>query len=249
MKNKLFLMLFFGVMACTFASCDTEDPISYENDPAIYFNNKQNRNLDTKPTLDSVGISFTDIKGTEYIYNVYVLVQGEASDTDRTFIMRQRSASPQDPDYVKAEPGRDYTMDQNALVIPAGEVEAVVPITLTMNDFLLEQKVELWLEFADNDNFRTGMKDWQSFKIKFSALPEKPGNWDSLWGLRYFGMTWGPVKHMFIINELGPIAWDEPIGIGTGMYYQTRMRAVLQTYNEENPNNKLAEKDETLVSF
>jgi len=94
------------------------------------------------------------------------------------------------------------------------------------------------------------MKTHLHYRIKFSGLPEKPVNWDSEWGPRCFGLTWGPVKHQFILDVCGPVTWNPfPKDYALITYYQTLVKDALTEYNQAHQGAPLCEDDGTPVTF
>ena len=246
--RKSYLIALFAFLAAIFIGCEKENPTSYKNDPAIYFNKVV---YQTKNQVDSVSISFLDIPvdQNEFTINVQMLTQGMVDwNNDRKYIVRQKAETPKDPEYEVAQSGTDFAPLEGYYVIPAGKVSGVVPITIFRSENALNNKLELQLEVVANDEFRLGMPKKLVYKVKFSGQPAKPGNWDSTWYI-FFGKSWGPVKHMFILEKLGPIDWADIPNLATGTYWGSFMKLELQKYNAANPKNPLQEADKTLVSF
>lgn len=258
MKNKKLIPLLLVSIYIFTTSCNKEHPLTYENDPAIYFDNYIGLNSNIPISIDSIAVSFMDIPEDEYTITVRVITQGMLNyDKDRYFNVRQKAAAPEDKNYDKAVSGVDFVALDDAsvssqLFIPAGERYGYIPITILKSDNVTSGKVELTLELTESDEFRLGMKNKLTFKVKYSAKPEKPINWDRYWKSA-FSASWGPEKHKFIIKTLGAIDWtDETYPLGLMNYWKGVMYNALNTYNTANPDNKLKEAEVdggALVSF
>lgn len=249
MRKKYFISLLLSI-AVVLAACDKERPTLYENDPAIYFDNILPGNRTIPIYIDSVTVSFFDIVGDEYTTNVKVLTQGMLDfENDRYFTVRQKSAAPDEKRFEAAIPGVDYVaLDDpsvsSELYIPAGERFGNIPITLKRSEHVIAKQVELTLELVANDEFRLGMQDKLFFKVKYSAQPEQPSNWTAYWK-GVFG-DWGPEKHKFIIQTLGPMEWNyvSTPAIVVSNYWKGVMRTALQEYNLAHPDDNLREPEE-----
>lgn len=253
MKNIINVLALILTSWALFSGCEEQHPTLYRNDPAVYFSDVYYQG---KYVSDSITISFMDMPSeSEYLVEVMVRVQGELDpDNDRHFAVRQCVGAPADRSCREAQPGVDYRALDNPevvreLVIPAGSNFGLVPVTIFRSENVASHKVELHLELMPNDQFRLGMDNKLSYKIKFSAQPEKPATWDTFWQW-VFGKSWGPVKHMFILEKLGPIRWDNTtVDSATQNYWEATMKIALEAYNLQNPLNPLSEADGTLVTF
>jgi hypothetical protein len=244
MKTNSKLFSAYAVcMTLICGSCTEETPLQYQNDPAVYFGG------------DSLSVSFTEVEGDEYIFQVPVITQGDTSGIARQVILAQDFTQALPDGYDRAESGVHFQpleQPDAPYVIPAGKATVKLPVKVFRTPDMLEGKsYVLDLQLLANDNFRQGMKNKLHFRIKFSGLPEKPSNWDSFWGLNLFGMSWGPVKHNFITVHCGKIDWSigSSIDIALGFYYQSKVKKALADYNSEHPDAPLCEKNGTRVSF
>lgn len=255
MKNKLTgFSIGLLLVVCIFTGCEEETPLAYQNDPAIYFNTPI---PGSSIITDSVTISFMDFGGDSYTFWVQVITQGMISDADRTFSVRQIDKTETAPGYDLAKQGVNYLPFSDPevtsnLFIPAGKATALFPVKLYRTNDMLEdgKKFVLDLELTPDDNFRLGMKNRLGFRIKFSGMPEKPSNWNTRWGPRCFGRSWGPVKHLFILDTCGTITWAEfPEDIQLVNYYNSLTVNALNAYNASIAPDYLKEKDGTPVTF
>lgn len=247
MKNIVYTIAIMAAFCSAFTGCKKEEPIAYQNDPAVYFDYVLYQN---SSKYDSVTISFLDMpQESEYTVSVRVLIQGMIDmENDRTFVVRQIKKAPQDQNYIMAVSGEDFDpLNETQMVVSAGSHYGILPVVIKKTDHLGEEQVELQLELVDSDHFRIGMPHRRIFKIKYSNLPEQPGNWGS-WQ-RVFGRSWGPVKHLFILSVVGSINWAKVADVGTQQYWRNMVLNALQKYNNEHQGNELREKDGTLVDF
>jgi hypothetical protein len=253
MKTKEILVLIFGSLftGILITGCEPENPLEYQNDPAVYFNGA----LDKTNTRmqDSTSMSFAEESGSEYIFWVEVLTQGMVSEVDRPITLKQVESDNLPQGYERAIPGVHYLpltdpAIEEYLKIPAGKVRNRIPVTLfRTDDLLLGKKFVIDLELEPTGDFRLGMKNKLHFRIKFSGMPEKPRNWATWDSWCKFGV-WGPVKHNFILS-ICPIVWTELPDVSLGYYYESTLKNALIKYNSEHPDDPLRELDGTLVSF
>ncbi|MDR2805205.1 MAG: DUF4843 domain-containing protein [Dysgonamonadaceae bacterium] len=252
-NNGILFMLFISLCAGMTTGCEPENPLAYQNDPAIYFNGAMVEGKSIR-TQDSIAMSFAETGVDEYIFWVYVLTQGMVSDIDRPIIVKQVDKSNTAPGYDLALPGVHYVPFSDPRVaeylnIPAGKVTVCFPvILLRTGDLLQNKKFVIDLELEPTEEFRLGMKDRLTFRIKYSGMPEKPRNWDRWNSYSGFGI-WGPVKHTFILSVCGSISWDEAPSVSLGYYYRFLVRSKLAEYNAEHPGAPLCEPDGTPVTF
>jgi hypothetical protein len=247
----IFVSLFTGIII---TGCEPENPLEYQDDPAVYFNGALADKPNATRMQDSTSMSFAEESGSDYIFWVEVLTQGMVSEEDRPIVVKQvTSANSLPPEYENAIPGVHYVpltdpAIQDYFKIPAGKVRNRIPVTLLRNDdLLLGKKFIIDLELEPTGDFRLGMSNKLHFRIKFSGMPEKPRNWNTWDSYCKFGV-WGPVKHSFILSVC-PIVWTELPDIALAFYYQSTVKNALVKYNSEHPDNPLRELDGTLVSF
>lgn len=256
MKKILFRFFVPALCAACLTACTEEEPTSYSNDPAIYFNGTQVGERTESRMQDSITFSFADVGGPTYTVWLDLITQGMPSDEARTFEIRQVRETPKDRDYNTAVEGEDFVAMTDASIrehmrVEPGSASARIPVILNYSKKLAEEKVELLLEITTNDNFRPGMPNRRTFKIKFSGLPQQPSNW-GLWA-DYFGWSWGPEKHLFIVSTCGPIKWEDALEeymwSAMGPYYGNQCKAALEEYNLAHPDNPLREANGDRVSF
>ena len=142
MKQPYITKLLLGAAALTaFAACEDTDYQLYDTgqkDSAYIEYIDENDQEST-----SVNYSFGFDSRTTYTVDLPVKLMGMTSDADRSFTLEVA-------DGTTMQEGVHYTIDHEAMRIPAGAVETVVPITLLReNDpLLLEQEFTLNLKLV-----------------------------------------------------------------------------------------------------
>ena len=86
---------------------------------------------------------------------------------------------------------------------PANAIRTKVPIVLLRDTSLKTKEVTLNFKLKVSDDFDLGYKEYQTRTIKFSDKLVKPNLW-----VNYFFGTYGPEKHMFMI-EATKDPWDD----------------------------------------
>ena len=237
MKKNLYLLL-WGLIIL--ASCSQDDPLTYKNDPAIYFASKD------------VNYSFFYAESTSLKADVFVTVHamGNPSPSDRSFSLIQSNVSDADAAVsgIHFLPLTSQDM-QKRMVMSAGQSEVKVPITLLKDPSLDLKIVKLTLKVANNDNFKVGISECDSTNITFSSQAIKPTNWKDWYYA--FGASWGSVKMKFIIDNTGITNFDKIPS--DALYYllflNTKLKQKLFEYNNAHPGAPLAEADGTLINF
>ncbi len=270
MKKILYFVAALAVVG-SLSSCKEEVPPVYGDESGVYVHYINYHDI----TFDSLEMSFLDVTGDTYTLNLRVMLQGRVDyDNDRHFVVRQIIEEPVNTLYDMAISGDDFEPLDNALmVIPKGRNYGLLPITLKKSDHLLSFDerggLELYLELVDaahsegvaNDfehvgSYRVDNDDKQvsertKYKIKYTYNLVKPGNWGTgslgSWS-DAFGVTWGPVKHNFILETMRDNGIDFSFSTTitttnylTFRYYGRIAAAALAAYNQANPGNELRE--------
>ncbi|MFI3266835.1 MAG: DUF4843 domain-containing protein [Rikenellaceae bacterium] len=227
MKNKiLFRFSALLAVAALFCSCD-DTWLMYDTDQKshLYF-------IDKSGTSQ---FSFALLQDQQSEYNMTVKLMGMPSDQDRTFDISYidaeagetlMSGSTEYP-VVTAVEGEDFIM--NDLVIPAGEVEVVIPITINRTDKMMDSFVKLQFEIVENDEFIPLAADSSESKEILTPMftlyindgePSCPYWWDAstttydLFGWTMYGGRFYPEKYlMFLelywaIEEVNPVFYE-----------------------------------------
>ena len=237
--KKIATIITFTLIVLT--GCQLEHPLAYENDPAIYFV----RNSTQRDSLNHSFFMNDNLTDTVWIK---VVTMGEVSTADRRFSVKQANSSTANA----AQPGVHYKPFDDPfiagnMVIKAGKAEANFPIIFIHDTSLDLNTVELILEVDQNENFRPGINTWRQIKVTTTALTTKPALWDQYYAT-LFGLSWGPVKFRFIIDNTGYMDWGMVPNLSFGMYMQAQIRNALQKYNASH-DEPLSEADGTQVSF
>lgn len=235
MKRMLYLM----ISLCLMVSCSQNEPLAYENNPAIYIAN------------DDISYSFFYLETEADKDNVSIKVHamGQPSDVDRPFLLLQANAGAAG----SAVAGKHYLPFDSEemrkrMVMPAGKNEVDVPVTLYKDASLDLTIVKLLVKVAENENFKVGVVEKEDAEIAFSAQAIKPTNWVDWYDA--FGASWGSVKMRFIIDNTGITNFDKVSGDYSYLYYlNNKLKQKLFEYNTAHPDAMLAEADGKLVDF
>lgn len=229
-----------AIIALTAASCQENEAMTYEDQPALYFDQ------------DDTSFSFFYSTGNGEIDTIEVKIHamGFPSDIDRPFRLKQLNEG-EDGAAVSGLHYMSFDSEQMTqdMVIPAGKSETNVHIVVYNDESLdLVESVSLKLGIEPNDYFDYGIIEKDSVVLTISSQATKPSNWDDWYYA--FGETWGTVKMKFIIQHTGITNFDDvPSDSDYLVYLNDKLCNALEAYNEEHPDEPLAEADGTLVSF
>lgn len=235
MKKYIFLLL--GVV--TMSSCSQQEPLAYEDNPALYFGG------------DDINYSFFYAESASSQKDVYVTIHamGNPSNTDRAFSLEQTNTKATDAAQADVHYLSLSSVEmKKRMVMPAGKNEMKLAITLLKDASLDLKTVKLTLKVADNDNFKVGVMEKDTTNILFSSQAIKPTNWDDWYYA--FGASWGSVKMRFIIDNTGITNFDTvPTDTYYLVYLNEKLKQKLYEYNAAHPSAPLAEADGTLIEF
>lgn len=235
MKKYLYFVLWIVVMS----SCSQNDPLAYENNPAINFKDKDL----------NFSFFYSKLNSNQENVEITLYVMGKPADVDRPFKLVQSNLGEENA----AVPGTHYLPFDSPemisrMVIPAGKSELKLPITLLKDPSLELSTVKLSIRVMENENFKSGVMEMDSTNVYISSLALKPSNWND-W--RYaFGTSWGSVKMRFIIDHTGIADFTAvPTDYYYLLYLNSKLNQALYDYNEAHPNAHLVEADGTFVNF
>ena len=238
------LLLMITLFLC---SCEKDLPV-YENKDCylkfVYGND-----------ADSV-INYSFAYGNAVIDTVWlkVRIMGFTADYDRPVQLRQviteNNDAPSGELYV---PFADLAAD--FYKIPAGAIEAELPIVLKRAPDSDTLEYVLKIAFQENSAFLYGSKENAFKKIIISNQLVKPANWDD--DCSYYLGEWGKRKHEFMIEVTGE-RWDDEYVDEVWhdyvwndgnycKYIQNLLNDSLDAYVDD--NGPLTEDDGTPVSF
>lgn len=224
--------------AFTAASCKTERIEPYQNDPRLYFF----RSNYSSQQQDSIQHSFfltPPTQGSDTLM-IEVLTMGMPENRDRHVRFVQTNAGKPGA----AIPGVHYmAFDspemQPQMFVPAGKVEAKIPVILLRTEDMNNNKFRIEFEIAENDEFKPGIDKNLKFMIQTTAMAEKPAIWDSFW--RYAFGKWGSVKMRFIIDYLGFSEFDERVDNAYRDYMKFKGHEKISEYNKTHGEYRLCE--------
>ena len=248
MRKITYIPIFLSILFINLiSSCKENEMDTYENDPALYFENK---NYGQK---DSINHSF-------FIYNedvtfdtvrIVICTMGFPTDYDRPInLIQTNTGKPND-----AIPGTHFiAFDdpemQKHICIPAGEVRTEIPIVFLRDKSIADKEVRIELTIGCNEYFRPGINEWRDFVVTTTDMAIKPNNWDTQWR-RAFGTTWGSVKMKFIINSTGLTDFNNYPTNDPGYinWLKSTAKQALIDYNTAHPEEPLCEADGSPVTF
>lgn len=236
--KKYIIMAVMMLLTMSFVACSENEPMAYEGDPALYFDNKD------------INYSFfyatSDADRNEVEITVHAM--GNVTDYDRAFTLYQKNVGEADA----AEAGVHYVgfdTDEmkTKMIIPAGKNEVKLPITLIKDASLDTKTVCLKIGVRPNDNFQGGVIEKDSTQILFSSQAIKPNNWKDWYYA--FGASWGTVKMRFIIDNTGITNFDNvPDDYSYLIYLNDKLKTKMFEYNASH-EEPLQEADGTLIDF
>lgn len=232
-------------------SCQEQDIMTYENDPAIYF---ANESLDAyyESQHDSINHSFF-IYGEDVIRDtIHILIRtmGMPTDYDRPVNLVQTNIGQPNAAIAGTHfiPLDDPTV-KDSMCIPAGQVSQFIPIIVLRDKSLASEEVRLDLSLEANEYFRQGIDAWRKFFVTTTDQAVKPSNWDRTWQY-IFGASWGTEKMRFIIQSTGYTDFENPPSdSGYRNWLGDTAKQALLDYNAAHPDAPLYEADGTPVSF
>ncbi|MDR1272968.1 MAG: DUF4843 domain-containing protein [Odoribacteraceae bacterium] len=208
-------------IACLLLACSCEEGLPLYDAPDCWLNFEYRNNSGAivrdsiliTPAMRESAYSFVYSGDDVTLDTVWVKVTtaGFLSDRDRPLALAQIPPLPGDTTAV-AVAGEHYVpFDDPAMapyyMIPAGAVEANIPILVKRAPSLAAGDVRLRFTFKENAHFKPGYAHMIERSLLVSNSLSKPNNWDGTRVLTVFGV-YGPVKHKFLIDASGE-AWDE----------------------------------------
>ena len=224
MKNIKCLILLCIAAAMAAACSDSANQSIFSEPASIYLDNTQrggNFGSTNISNSDSLTFSFfgTADDFTEALGELRFLVTGYKSDRERVVNLVADPASTLTPDdYILPDP----------IVVPAGELELVLPVRFKRSDKLREKYYWVRFSIEDSDDLKKGYYDRLSFEYHVIDQAVMPGQWSA----QFFG-TYSVAKHRFMLQVIPDIAWDA-MNLPANMAYQAKMKHALALYEREN---------------
>ncbi|HVI44129.1 MAG TPA: DUF4843 domain-containing protein [Chitinophaga sp.] len=176
-------IIFYCLIICLAAGCTKSELMQYEGNASIFFSNAYRAQYG--PSYDTFHYSFAiDTLKSYNKLKAYVYVSGEVTANSRTFTLAPDAGT------TTAVAGRHYILPvADSLIIPAGQVSRIVPITLLRPADLYEKSVTLTLKLLPDNNFKTSIpvydhnstyvKSIVTMRIVIDDILAKPGLWDA----------------------------------------------------------------------
>lgn len=242
--KRYFLYIF--LLGCL-AGCREYIAQEYENDPRLYFYNTN------YGQHDSIAQTFFLLPEEQMRDTVWVDIRtmGYPADYDRQIVLKQTNTDSLGAAIVGTHYiAFDDPQVRERMIIPAGEIKAMIPVILLKDKSILASKVRLELAFGEMEYFCPGIDEWNKFVITSTAAAVKPDNWDTSW-IGTFG-AWGSEKMKFIIDYVGYTEFDQkPSDAGYLNFLKAKAKQKLFEFNHQpdNPKAPLREADGTFVEF
>lgn len=237
-------------------SCSEADLMLYSDEPRVY--------LGGYTRAESKTFYYDTDDVTRDTLYVYVETMGGPRDYDRAVNFKQVKVY--DVEYTvengvkvdsvvtenpyNAVAGKHFVAfdgeeTKKLMIVPAGEVNALIPVILLRDASLKENEYYLTLQLIENDEFKIGgvTKDVE-YAFTFTDKLMKPDFWDLPYqGAYYFG-KYSTRKHEFMIEVAGGKIdnewWSSLYGTssiaGLLAYYQNKFKMELDKYNNDPEN-------------
>jgi hypothetical protein len=134
----------------------TGEMISYEGGSGIYFAMQAGNPYfqSSWPYSPYSDVEFVKIVEDTHTLYIKVMATGEASAVDRTFLIAV------DPDSTTATAGVDYEPIAREWTLPAGKLEARVPVVLHRAARMATEEVTIGLQLIENEHFKLTFRHW-----------------------------------------------------------------------------------------
>ena len=183
--------LILGI-ATLFASCE-KGIDNYENDPRIYFFERQNDLVSTRITSKSFSFLTSPSTVRRDTFLIKVKIMGLPGDNER--VVRGEAVA----DGSTAVAGQHYEFIDGT--IKAGAITGYLPVVLLRSADIKTQTVKLNLRIAETKDFKPGVTEDNFFSLTWNDSLIKPSNWDT--ALFFFFGTYSETKFRFVIDVTG----------------------------------------------
>lgn len=224
------------------AACKKAEELKYQEDPRVYF---------TKyvPNPDSIIYSFAvqpnDITTTTVPLTFRIM--GTAVNRDRVINLQVDDSS-------TAKLGYHFTLGK--LVIPAGQYQAEVPVTIYRKPGLKDSLLNAYFTVKESADFKPGYDDYTSSLIKKTRLQYKitvndyllkPTSWECCIA-GYLG-AYSATKFRFVILVTGKTSWDSGLDRTPGImnFVTTTAKNALRDY--EAANGPMLDENGQVITF
>ncbi|MPM41300.1 hypothetical protein SDC9_87950 [bioreactor metagenome] len=236
MKNKPIIIFCLFIFLGMLQACEKEG-FYYQDEARIRIEGPEKWVVKT----DSLEFSFVTSppEVSEITMDVTLHVMGNAQNHDRvvnlTVVQGKTTAG-----------SNHYTLPLQ-VTIPANELSAIMPVVLKRTPDLQENTVRLYIEVAESQDFKPGVKERDHILIKWNDILTMPKNWDDL--EEFFG-NFSIVKYRFIINITGVSEFDTSVmSWAQLMNYKIMLKNALDQHNAANPTNPLTDENGQFITF
>lgn len=155
-NNKIVLLLSLFLLSMT--ACK-KDMMQYEGVEGVYFAVQHGASWGNErswPYQPFTNVEFVKLTGNEVTINIKVMITGPAKEYDRPFLVEI------DPDSTTAQAGVHFETISKELVVPAGKMEAYVPVTLKRTNDLQTSAKSIGLKLLPNEHFKLSFPEWDA---------------------------------------------------------------------------------------
>ena len=223
MKHIFITMIVAAAFAL--AACEKEhDKGYYDNVQRIYF--------EVDSLNHSLGIADPTVEVHYFDFPVRKI--GLPSDHEMKFKVTVLN------ELTNAEAGRDYETLKQEYVMPAGEMETVIPIGMYKNNLREDEYVyQLTFKLEPTDDFELGAKELTTATFTFNNFLEKPVWWDNIFNL--YVVTYRPTMLAILVEEMGVQILDYTASGAIDYINQFRLVMKLKIYDYAVANPEHAE--------
>ncbi|GGH06444.1 hypothetical protein GCM10011418_03140 [Sphingobacterium alkalisoli] len=223
-----------ATLCLLFSSCEKDLNAVYQQDARVYFFERSTVDLTSSVTSKSYSFLLDPSTITEHIIFIKIKSMGDTASYDRYSIGKRIENG------TTARAGEDYEF--LPALIPAGEVEGLLPVKIFRNSRIASEEVSLVLTIGETEDFKVGIVEDQVFTLRWSDRLSQPSTWPF-----YFG-EYSDEKYRFVIDILGIAEFPPPDCTRCvpreGQYsyaaladFAARLRAEVLAYNAANPQN------------
>lgn len=246
--NKIIIVI--AVLGLFFSACE-KDIAAYNNDPRIYFFERNTDLNQSRITFRSFSFLKLPLDISKDTFYIKVKIMGETAPYDR--IVRGAAIA----EGTTAKEGEHYTFIDG--IVPADSIIGYLPVVLNRTADLRDTSVTLQLSIAETKDFKPGVTEDNSFTLSWSDNVVKPANWDGLISLSFYFGSYSAVKWRFIISVTGvdnfPLQQSGRVPPAPGEYTNAGMNDIkamlkdaLAAYNSANDPD-LTDESGQLVTF
>ena len=229
--KKLIRFLGMLVSVVIFNSCEKDEIMSFEGEPAVNFSS-----VDIYDPVYEEEYSFLTNPEDEHIHEIQVQIMGDAVDHDRTFEVEVIN------DSLTTANEDQYEILEGT--IPAGEFTGTLYIKLFNSPELADKSVSLHLKIIDSQDFQSGNVESDEFVISWTNQVVVP---DWRWYRYFFTRVPSTAAYRAIVESTGLVDFtiSDYLSLGTAgaTAMGTKFGDYVMEYNLQHPNDPLRHDD------